>query len=68
MAAGSFREAGLCLKPIGSHLLRLKVCFLGHTISKHPDPAKTQKVKEYPTPTDVTSLRQFLGLYYRRFV
>ena len=47
--------------------------FLGHVISKHgihPDPAKTEKVKHYPTPTDVTSIRQFLGLasYYRRFV
>ncbi len=51
----------------------MKVCFLGHIISEegvYPDPAKTEKVKEYPAPTDVTSLRQFLGLasYYRRFV
>lgn len=67
------REAGLRLKPRKCHLLMLQVFFLGHIISKegvHPDPAKTEKVKEYPTPTDVTSLRQFIGLasYYRRFV
>ena len=35
-----------------------------------PDPQKTEKVKNYPVPTDVSSLRRFLGLasYYRRFV
>lgn len=35
-----------------------------------PDPDKTVKVCEFPVPTDVGRLRQFLGLasYYRRFV
>ena len=35
-----------------------------------PDPAKTEKVKLYPPPTDVIKVRQFVGLalYYRRFV
>jgi len=33
------------------------------------DPGKTKKVEKYPTTTDVTTLRQFLGLaYYRCFV
>ena len=47
--------------------------FLGHVISVSgvsPDPAKTEKVRDYPVPVDVSSVRQFLGLssYYRRFV
>ena len=47
--------------------------YLGHVISRKgiaPDPSKTQKVKDFPVPTDVTKLKQFLGLasYYRRFI
>ena len=35
-----------------------------------PDPEKTNKMKDYPVPTNVGEVRQFLGLagYYRRFV
>ena len=35
-----------------------------------PDPAKTEKVRAFPTPKDATTVRQFLGLasYYRKFV
>ena len=34
------------------------------------DPAKTEKIQNYPVPRDVSQLRQLLGLasYYRRFV
>ena len=50
-----------------------QVVYLGHVISKEgiaPDPAKVQKVRDFPVPTNVSKLRQFLGLasYYRRFV
>ena len=67
------REAGLRLKPKKCLLLRDEVQYLGHVISAQgirPDPAKTDKVKCFPTPHDVTTLRQFVGLasYYRRFV
>ena len=67
------RKAGLRLKPEKCRFLRPRVHFLGHVVSKdgiYPDPAKTEKVQGFPTPTDVTSLRQFLGLasYYRRFI
>jgi hypothetical protein len=49
------------------------VQFLGHVIDKtglHVDPAKIQAIKEWPTPTTPTAIRQFLGLpgYYRRFI
>ncbi|MCG8624860.1 MAG: hypothetical protein MJE68_23035, partial [Proteobacteria bacterium] len=67
------RKAGLRLKPKKCLLLRKEVPYLGHVISKEgirPDPAKTVKVQQFPTPVDVTKVRQFLGLasYYRRFI
>ncbi len=67
------RQAGLKLKPNKCFFLRDEVTYLGHTISKKgiaPDPLKTKKMREYPVPTNVTKVQQFLGLssYYRRFV
>ena len=70
---GRLRKAGLRLKPKKCLLLREEVPYLGHVVSAHgirPDPAKTEKMKSFPTPCDVTTVRQFIGLasYYRRFV
>ena len=67
------RAAGLRLKPKKCLFLREEVPYLGHLISAlgiRPDPSKTEKVKTFPTPCDVTAVRQFIGLtsYYRRFV
>lgn len=67
------RSAGLRLKPSKCLLLCDEVPYLGHVISVHgirPDPSKTEKVQSFPTPHDVTSVRQFIGLasYYRQFV
>ena len=67
------RQANLRLKPKKCKLLREEVNYLGHVISKQgikPNPEKTEKVRSFPTPVDVTKVRQFLGLasYYRRFV
>ena len=66
-------KAGLTLKPKKCCFLRKEVLYLGHVISGKgiaPDPAKTQKIHGYPVPTDLTKLRQFLGLAsnYRRFI
>ena len=62
---------GLKLHPKKSSLGHAEVLF--HVVSAkgiHPDPAKIRAVKEFPVPTNVRSLRGFLGLasYYRRFV
>ena len=47
--------------------------FLGHTVSSAgigPDPDKTSKVAQWPTPSSAFEVQQFLGLanYYRWFI
>ncbi|KRY26847.1 Transposon Ty3-I Gag-Pol polyprotein, partial [Trichinella spiralis] len=67
------REVGLKVKPAKCRLMKRRVAYLGHIISEKgiaTDPSKTSAVREWPTPTCVSELRQFLGLasYYRKFV
>ena len=67
------REANLKLKPSKCCLFREEVSYLGHIVSAKgvaTDPQKVQKVREWPTPRNVSEVRQFVGLasYYRRFV
>ena len=53
-------SSNLRLKLRKCELMRDKVPFLGHVVSTQgiePDPAKTEKIKNYPTPTDVTEVR-----------
>ena len=64
------RKANLQLKP---SFICIEVKYLEHIISVEgvrPDPGKTEKVRSFPVPQDVTQIRQFLGLasYYRCFV
>ncbi len=66
-------QYGLKLKPKKCCFVKNEVAFLGHIVSKdgiQPDPGKIEAVKAFPQPTDMHTLRQFLGLasYYRRFV
>jgi hypothetical protein len=66
-------EAGLKLNPDKCSFVKEELEFLGHIVSNkgiRTDPAKIQKVKDFPTPMNITQLRGFLGLasYYRRFV
>ena len=50
-----------------------EVSYLGHVVSENgvsPDPSLTGKVRNFPTPTNLTELRGFLGLsgFYRKFI
>ena len=67
------RQAGLKLKPKKFRFAQLSVEYLGHVVSAagvQTDPSKLQAVRCFPRPTDVKTLRSFVGLasYYRRFV
>ena len=67
------RAAKLKLSPQKCTLLQREVKFLGHVIGPSgvsTDPEKTKVVKTWPTPTNLSELRSFLGVcsYYRRFV
>ena len=67
------QEVGLKLKPTKCQFIREEVEYLGHMITPQglkPNPQLVQAVQEFPTPSSVKTLRQFLGLssYYRRFI
>jgi hypothetical protein len=72
-AFDKLRAAGLKLGADKCHFCRQSLEFLGHIISAEgiaPDPAKIEKVQQWPTPSNITELRGFLGLasYYRCFI
>ena len=63
-------DAGLTLRDHKCTLGMSQVTYLGHKFTKSgltPDMSKIQAVQDCPTLTNVSSLRQFLGLasYYR---
>ena len=67
------QEVGLKLKPAKCHFARDQVEYLGHLITPNglkPNPKLVAAVREFPTPQDLKTVRQFLGLssYYRRFI
>ena len=67
------KAAGLKLSPKKCNLFQRSVTFLGHEVSEKgiaTDSSKTEAVRQWPTPKNVTDVRSFLGLcsYYRRFV
>ena len=67
------KDSGLKLKAKKCQFARKEVSYLGHIISRdgmRPDPEKIDKILHFPRPSDVSTLRSFLGLasYYRRFI
>ena len=53
--------------------VKIKGTYLGHIVSAEgvtTDPAKVEKVENWPLPTCKRDVQQFLGLanYYRRFI
>ena len=66
-------ESHLRLKPSKCYLFCQEVEFLGHVVSRKgiaTDPAKIEKLSDWPRPDTAIAVRSFLGFsgYYRRFV
>ncbi len=66
-------DAGLTLRGKKCHFAMSEVTYLGHVFSESgmaPDRCKVKAVLDWAAPTDVTTVRQFLGLvsYYRRYI
>ncbi len=67
------RKAGLTVHPSKIKVCVQEVKYLGHIITPghvRPNPDKIAAIKDFPAPTKVKNLQQFLGLagYYRRFI
>ena len=67
------QEANLKLKPSKCHFARQEVQYLGHVITPNglkPNKDLVKAVQCFPTPTDLKSVRRFLGMssYYRKFI
>ena len=65
--------AGLTLRGAKCQIGMKEVPYLGHVFSAAgmvPDANKIAAVRDWPTPKDVSEVRQFIGLasYYRRYV
>ena len=66
-------NAGLTLRGMKCDIGMSSVQYLGHVFSANgmsPDPNKVKAVADWPVPSNVSKVRQFLGLasYYRRYV
>ena len=66
-------EARLTLQGRKSQIGTTQVNYLGHVFTgagMQPDSKKVSSVQDWPAPTDVTTLQQFIDLasYYRRYI
>ena len=67
------REANVKLNQGKCSFVKHKVDYLGHVVTPDgvsPNPDNIQVAQQFPTPTNLKELRNFLGLanYYRRFI
>ena len=67
------KDAGLKLNLTKCKFIRQEIQYLGHIITSDglkTNPKLIQAVQNFPLPTSVRNVRQFLGLcsYYRRFI
>jgi len=67
------RANGLYIKPRKCHFRTKQMEFLGYVIDKNgarPNSQTVEAVAKFPTPTDKTGIRSFLGLagFYRKFI
>ena len=67
----ALQNAGLKLKPSKCRLFRKEVEYLGYRLTPDgllPNAFQTKAVAEFPTPSSLHELKQFIGLasYYRR--
>lgn len=66
-------DVGITVNLSKSHFAQRRVKYLGHMIDEYgvrPDPGKVAAVLNFPTPKNVTNIRQFVGLagWMRKFV
>ena len=67
------RENNLFLKPEKAEFCQTKISFLGMIIEQGKismDPTKVKGIRDWPAPTMVKEVRQFLGFgnFYRKFI
>jgi len=67
------QEARLQVNPDKCHFGLTELKYLGHIVDRRglrTDPEKMKAVTQWPTPTTVRQIRQFVGLasWYRRFI
>ena len=66
-------ETRFVLRPSKCSFMQRQIKYLGHIIDEHgvrPDPSKVQAVQDFPRPTNVKEVRQFLGIcnFYAKHV
>jgi len=66
-------EHGIKINPAKCILGKTKIKFLGYEVAAsgtRPLPEKVEAIKNFPKPTTIKQLRQFLGMinFYRRFI
>jgi hypothetical protein len=67
------REHRLYAKLSKCSFYQKQIQYLGHIVSEDGitvDPEKVEAIKSWPTPTNISEVRSFMGLvgYYRRFI